>query len=125
MARPKSSLNWFEIPVIDFRRGVDFYNRILDCKMYESVVMGNEMAFFPMEDPGIGGALIKSDDQKPSMDGTMVYLNGGEDLITILDRVKDAGGKVLIPKTKISDEIGHFAVFKDTEGNRVALHSMK
>ncbi|MGA1792334.1 MAG: VOC family protein [Thermoplasmatota archaeon] len=125
MARPKSSLNWFEIPVIDFRRGVDFYNRILDCKMYESVVMGNEMAFFPMEDPGIGGALIKSDDQKPSMDGTMVYLNGGEDLITILDRVEDAGGKVLIPKTKISDEIGHFAVFKDTEGNRVALHSMK
>ena len=125
MARPKSSLNWFEIPVDDFRRGVDFYNKILDCKMYESVIMGNEMAFFPMEDPGIGGALIKSDDQKPSMDGTMVYLNGGENLNTILDRVEDAGGKVLVPKMKISDEIGHFAIFKDTEGNRVALHSMK
>ena len=125
MAGPKSSLNWFEIPVDDFRRGVDFYNRILDCRMYETTVMGNQMAFFPMEDPGIGGALIKSDDQRPSMDGTTVYLNGGEDLKLILDKVEDAGGKVIVQKTKITDDIGHFAVFKDTEGNRVALHSMK
>lgn len=125
MDRPKSSLNWFEIPVEDFERGVNFYNSILDCKMHEEKIMGSRMAFFPMEDPGIGGAIIKSEKMKPSIEGTIVYLNGGDDLKVILDRVESFGGKVLVPKTKITDEIGYYAEFLDTEGNRVALHSMK
>jgi predicted enzyme related to lactoylglutathione lyase len=125
MDRPKSALNWFEIPVSDFKRAVEFYNSILDCKMYEQEIMGSMMGFFPMEDPGIGGAIIKSDKMRPSTDGTIVYLNGGEDLKIILDRVGPSGGKVLVPKTRISDEIGYFAEFLDTEGNKVALHSMK
>jgi predicted enzyme related to lactoylglutathione lyase len=125
MDRPKSALNWFEIPVADFRRAVEFYNGILDCKMHEQEIMGSQMGFFPMEDPGIGGAIIKSARMKPSQDGTIVYLNGGEDLMVILNRVEPSGGKVLVPKTKISDDIGYFAEFQDTEGNKVALHSMK
>ena len=32
-------------------------------------------------------------------------------------------GKVLIPKTHITDEIGYMAFFEDTEGNVVAMHS--
>lgn len=35
-----------------------------------------------------------------------------------------AGGKIVVPKTEISPEYGHMAVFIDTEGNRVALHSV-
>lgn len=124
MKRPKSSLNWFEIPVENFERSVGFYNSILGCQMHEEEIMGSRMAFFPMEDPGIGGALIKSDRMKPSTEGTVVYLNGGDDLNHILDRVEPSGGKVLVPKTKITDEIGYFAEFLDTEGNKVALHSM-
>jgi predicted enzyme related to lactoylglutathione lyase len=34
-----------------------------------------------------------------------------------------AGGKVTMPKTKISDEIGFMAFFVDSEGNGMALHS--
>jgi len=125
MERSKSSLNWFEIPVSDFEGAVGFYNTILDCKMYEEEIMGNKMAFFPMENPGIGGALIKSDRMKPSVDGTVVYLNGGDDLKIILNRVEPSGGKVMVPKTMITEKIGFFAEFIDTEGNKVALHSMK
>src|SRR5437868_13385390 len=33
------------------------------------------------------------------------------------------GGKVLVPKTQIAPEVGSFAVFLDTEGNKVALSS--
>ena len=39
--------------------------------------------------------------------------------------MSDAGGKVAVPKTKISDEHGFFAIFIDSEGNKVGLHSMK
>jgi len=51
-------------------------------------------------------------------------LNGGDDLSTPLARVEAAGGQVEMPKTKISDEVGFMAIIRDTEGNRVAFHSM-
>jgi len=38
--------------------------------------------------------------------------------------VPGAGGKILMEKTPISEEHGFYAAFLDTEGNRVALHSM-
>jgi hypothetical protein len=125
MGRPESSLNWFEIPVSDFERARDFYNKVRGCRMHEQVVMGNRMGFLPMEDPGIGGAIIESRNLKPSSEGPLIYLNGGEDLNIPLSRVETAGGMILQGKTKISDDIGYFAIFMDTEGNRLALHSMK
>jgi uncharacterized protein len=42
-----------------------------------------------------------------------------------LGRVGNAGGKILLPRRKISDEFGFMAVVIDTEGNRIALHSHK
>jgi hypothetical protein len=55
----------------------------------------------------------------------VVYLNAGEDVNESLERVEPAGGKIVVPKTKITDEYGYFALFQDTEGNLVGLHSMK
>jgi len=88
--------------------------------------MGNDLMGFLPADPmqgGIGGAIIKGDGYEPCNKGTIVYLNGGDDLQVLLDRVEAAGGKVLTPKTHITEEIGYFAFFLDTEGNKVALHS--
>jgi hypothetical protein len=53
----------------------------------------------------------------------LVYLDGGNDLQDILNRVESAGGKILLPKTMISEEIGYMAIFLDSEGNKQALHS--
>jgi predicted enzyme related to lactoylglutathione lyase len=60
----------------------------------------------------------------PSMDGTIVYLNAGDNLQSTLDKVRLNGGKVVVPKTQISPEIGFFAMFTDTEGNKLGLHSI-
>ena len=60
---------------------------------------------------------------KPFNDGVRVYLNGGDDLSAILDRVPDAGGSVSQPKTFLSEQIGYAGAFVDTEGNQVGLHS--
>jgi predicted enzyme related to lactoylglutathione lyase len=83
------------------------------------------MGFFHCDQGGVGGAIVKGDGYVPSTEGTLIYFNGGTDLDNILNRVEGAGGKVEIPKTLITEEIGFFAIFADTEGNRVALHSMK
>jgi uncharacterized protein len=88
-------------------------------------MMGMKMAGIP-SDMGNGkvlGALAESPSHKPSLDGMVIYLNANPDLQTVLDLVEDAGGKIIMPKTEISSELGFMALFIDTEGNKVGLHS--
>lgn len=120
----KNSLNWFEIPVTDFERAKKFYSEIYEFDMPIQQMGNAEMGFLPVERGGIGGAIVKCDEYEPSRKGSVVYLNGGEDLQVVLDRIEAAGGSIEVPKFKISDENGHCAFFIDTEGNRVGIHSM-
>ena len=57
--------------------------------------------------------------------GPLIYLNANPDVNTILSRIATAGGKVLVEKTKISDEYGFMGVFVDSEGNRIGIHSIE
>lgn len=125
MEMVKNAVNWFEIPVTDFARAKKFYSTIFDFEMPEMTMAENLMGFllYDQEGGGVGGAIVKGPWYKPSADGATVYLNGGKDLSVVLGRVLKAGGKVLVPKTAITPELGYFAMFTDTEGNRVALHS--
>jgi len=83
---------------------------------------------FPIDDmmTGVSGALVDSKGfHKPSAtDGPLLYLNGSPDVQLVLDRVEAAGGKILLPKTEISPEYGYMALIIDSEGNRIALHSV-
>ncbi|MBM4171933.1 MAG: VOC family protein [Ignavibacteria bacterium] len=118
-------LNWFEIPVEDLNRAVDFYSKVLGREFQIMDFFGFKMAFFPMESDGVGGGLVQGEPYKPSQDGSLIYLNANPDLAIPLSKVVAAGGKVIAPKKLISEEIGYMALFIDSEGNRVALHSMK
>jgi hypothetical protein len=120
-----NSLNWFEIPVVDFERARKFYSAIYDFEMPSTVMKNDQLGFFPVQRGHIGGAIIKGEGRVPSQTGTLVYLNAGEDLDNILGRIDGAGGTVLVGKSAISPELGFYALFRDTEGNTVALHSMK
>ncbi|MDP3434754.1 MAG: VOC family protein [Bacteroidota bacterium] len=127
MEKMTNSINWFEIPVLNFDRAKEFYSRIYDYEMHEETMGPFRMGFFPMdrESQGVGGAIVQGDGFVPTALGTKVYLNGGKDLLTVLHRVIAAGGEIITPKTLISDEIGYYAVFEDTEGNHISLHSME
>ena len=118
-----SALNWFEIPVTDLSRAKDFYSRILQADLREESLSGRNMAILPYQNGGVGGAIIQGDGLVPSAEGTIVYLDAGDDLAGALSRVEAAGGKVVMGATHLSDQIGSIAMFLDTEGNRVALHS--
>lgn len=122
-----NSLNWFEIPATDSARAKKFYETIFDIEMFGQDMMGMEMTFFPYDMQGqsgkVSGALVKSDMHKPGMDGAIVYLNANPSIQVVIDRIGPAGGKVLMPRTMISEEIGYMAFFTDTEGNRMALHA--
>lgn len=119
----KNALNWFEIPAADYDRAVNFYSTVLDTQLYPMEMEGMKIAAFPADQEGVKGAVVKSDFGKPSADGTTVYLNAGNDLTEALGRVEENGGKVLMPKTAIGPNMGNFALFIDSEGNKVAFFS--
>lgn len=122
-----NAINWFEIPVNDFKRAKKFYSTIYDFEMPE-MAMGETMMGFLLYDQnggGIGGAIVHGLNHVPSKDGAKVYLNGGSDLNIVLQRVEGAGGKIVLQKTQITPEYGYFATFEDSEGNHVCLHSFK
>lgn len=123
---PKNPAVWFEIPVVDMARAVKFYDAVLATQLQVQKDTAVPMAMFPGDEGyGSAGALIQMPALKPGANGTIVYLNGGEDLQPALDRVEPAGGRVLVKKTLINESVGYFAVFLDTEGNRLGLFSSK
>ena len=121
-----NAINWFEIPVKNFSKAKTFYEIILGADMQLMEAMGMKSAFFPadMENGSIGGCIIEGQGYEPTNKGSLVYLNGGEDLSSVLSRVEKAGGKITLPKTAIGQN-GFMAHFEDTEGNKIGLHSMK
>ena len=120
-SRLKDFVSWFEIPVYDIHRAARFYNDIYSMEMEVAYNGEFAMAYFPA-DKGIGGALIAGPGCIPNPTGVLIYLNAGNDLDSVLGRVELAGGRVIMTKTEISASAGNFALFIDSEGNRLALH---
>ena len=121
----KNAINWFEIPVNNFSNAKTFYEAILGAEMQVMEMPEMKSAFFPADlQNGIGGCIMEGQGYEPSNKGSVIYLNGGDDLSVPLSKVEKAGGKIVMPKTAIGQN-GFMAHFEDTEGNRVALHSMK
>ena len=124
----KNAISWFEIPTTDLDRAQKFYETIFGIELITLDVAQIRMRMFPIDDPmtGIGGALVHAEGfYAPSpTDGPLIYLNGNPDVQHVLNKVEAAGGKIMVPRTQISPDYGYMAVFVDTEGNRVALHSV-
>lgn len=118
-----NTIVWFEIPVNDFERAKKFYEELLGKELQVDEMGGAKMGFFKMEGEGVGGAICKGEGYEPTNKGTMVYFNCGDDLQPFQEKIEPAGGKVIVPKTLIMEEIGYFCLFFDTEGNKVALWS--
>ena len=119
----KNLISIFEIPANNFARAVKFYQNILNISIEEIDMGGVSMGLFPGDDKSVSGAVIKGDGYRPSADGVIIYLNAGDNLQVVLDRVEANHGKIITRKTQISPEMGYYALFTDTEGNRLALHS--
>lgn len=125
-----NAINWFEIPVTNTTRAKNFYETILDIEMQTQFMEDNdeEVTFFPFvpaiiraTSGRVSGVLAKNERNKPSTIGTTVYLNANPFIQDVIDRIEPAGGKIITPKTPL--KAGYFAIFIDTEGNRVGLHA--
>jgi len=124
MSSKTNAINWFEIPAADISRAKSFYESIFEIKMEQMEMPGMKYAMFPFDPTAakIAGGLAQSPMHTPSSTGSIIYLNANPDLQIVLDRIEKAGGKVTMPKTSIGQN-GFMALFIDTEGNIMALHS--
>jgi len=118
-----SYVSIIEIPATDISRAIDFYQAIFDITIEKLEFPGMEMGILPYENQVVTATIVKGEGYEPSAKGITTYLNGGNNLQTILDKVEDSGGKIITPKTPHADESGFFALFQDTEGNKLGLHS--
>src|SRR6187401_846757 len=108
-----NAISWFEIPATDLERAQQFYESIFGISLIPMDLPNIKMRMFPIDDPmaGIGGAVVHSEGFfKPSAtDGILIYLNGNPDVLLVLDKVPQAGGTIVVPKTEISPEYGFMA----------------
>ncbi len=114
-----------EIPTTDFKRAIAFYKSILAVPIEETEMGGVKMGIFPSGEGAVNVVLANGSDYTPTSNGCILYLNGGENLQPVLDKIEANGGKILVSKTEISPDMGFFALFTDTEGNKMGLHSKK
>lgn len=119
----KNLVSIIEIPVADFSRATTFYQSLLAIAIHEVEMDGVQMGILPNDEGTVNVVLAKGSDYQPTMDGAVIYLNAGDNLQPVLDKVEPNGGKIIVPKMQISPEMGYFAMFIDTEGNKLGLHS--
>ncbi len=127
------TFSYVAIPSIDFERAFKFYFEITGGLIQRNPNVPFPMAYFTDKDYNYVGHLFKLEGMthpdggtvsfKPSSDGVIVYMELEKDLSKTLVKIEKAGGKVIMGKTLIAPGKGYWALFLDTEGNKLALHS--
>lgn len=124
MSNGKPVIAWFEIPARDFDRAVTFYENILTTQLTRETMGEETLAVFPYADGVTSGCVMHAKWNGPSADGSVVYLNAGDSISAVLERVPAAGGRVETNRTELPPGMGCYARIIDSEGNRVGLHAM-
>ena len=115
---------WFDIPVVNLERAIKFYSAVLGAPVTKQEFPGMTIGMFPHEsEKDISGCLYSNPNDKPSDHGPLMYLNVQGRLDQAVAAVETNGGKVLQAKHAIGP-YGFRAIILDSEGNRIALHSM-
>jgi len=120
--KPENFAVWSEIPVTDIDRAIKFYDHVFDLELTKDETGPNPMAMFPTSNSaGVAGHLYPG---KPASDGAgpTVHFACPDKLETALERVGQAGGKVL--SDIITIPVGRFAYCLDTEGNSIGVFSL-
>lgn len=115
---------WFDIPVRDLDRAMRFYSAVLGTPLKKEYAgPAAAIVVLPHADDTIGGCLVQSTDMEPGRSGPLLYLNAHGRLDAAVLAAQANGGTLLQPKHSIGP-YGHRAIVLDSEGNRIALHSM-
>ena len=112
---------WFDIPIVDLDRSMKFYAEVLKIEVGKAEFEDFTFAVLEHKD-GNGGCLVPRASEVSHDKGILIYLN-------VDGRIRDAVGKVSVNGGEVIEDThsigphGFRALIKDSEGNRLALHS--
>lgn len=101
----------------DLKASKKFYEDIFGWKVKTELEEMPDYATF-MDTAENGGGFTSE------ADGIFFYIEV-DDIEATLKKIENAGGKIVVPKTIITEEIGYFAVFTDTSDTKIGLWSKK
>lgn len=127
---------WFEIPVKDLNRAMNFYSETLGVAIEKTKLHKTDYGMFDRKKTGLGGVLVERPEKAGMGVSLFFYVNVLSDAI---DAALAYGGKMVTPKTLlkhtnaegktvlaqnlIDNQVGYFAEILDSEGNQLALYS--
>ena len=116
---------WCDIPVQELDRAIRFYSALVGQAVKKQEYPGFAIGLLPGGGPDPSGCLYlpEGGENQPGANGPLVYFNCSGRLDDAIAQAESHGGKVVHAKHKIGDH-GFRAVILDSEGNRIALHSM-
>jgi predicted enzyme related to lactoylglutathione lyase len=112
---------WFDIPVVDLERAEKFYRAVLAIRVARESAGGHAIGVLE-HDNGNGGCLVPNPAAVSATGGILVYFNVDGRIRDALREVERCGGKLVAPVQGIPPH-GFRAIVRDSEGNRIALHS--
>jgi len=114
---------WFDIPVADLGRASAFYAGVLGIAVQQEQFDNFRFAVLA-HDQGNGGCLVVQPGEVSETQGLLLYLNVDGRIRDAVMKVAGLGGAVLQDVHPIGPH-GCRALIRDSEGNRVALHSTR
>ena len=118
------SVVWVDIPTLDIDRAIRFYSAVMGATVTKQDAGGMFLGVLPHEGDHVGGCLFQKAEAPPGDKGPLIYLCCEGRLDAAEGAVVPNGGKVLQTKHPIGP-YGFRSVVLDSEGNRIALHSMR
>lgn len=134
-------IRWFEVPVEDLERAVEFYSNVFKVDFDVNIFSGFRHAIFKSRESALelSGALVEIGKFNQEQIGPILFFDANSGMSDMLERVEENNGKVLlkktlirnvnvdgsfiIPKTLIDGKSGYFSYVMDSEGNKLGLYS--
>lgn len=120
-------VSWFEMPADDVKRASDFYNKVFG---WATPPMGSDATFAltvkadengnPTEAGGINGGFHKRQGASDAGPVINIYV---DDIDAKLKSVEATGGRILQPRTEVTEYGLSMALFSDTEGNIMGVYN--
>ncbi len=120
-----NAINWFEIPALDLDRAYRFYTAVLNNHVRKGSFGQQDLVLFDVPfatGEAVGGSIVVRDDLKPTTEGGILYLNAFGKLSEAVNKVEDAGGKIIYASIDLG-KFGYAAIIIDSEGNKIGLLS--
>jgi len=111
------AINWFQISGPNGHALQKFYTQAFGWALQNIPGDNGDLRMVPAGKDGIAGGIGTSHNKQPNV---AVYISVG-DIDAQFAKIQRAGGRMVMPKTELSGNMGHVAGFTDPAGNWIGL----